>query len=314
MTTALKTIDPRSADPEAEALRRRYFELRDLVLSEFDSGRIEQAHRLSQEALAVAQQCDDPELVDMAFCNQSAMEINLGHHDEPCNRLRMILMRNRTPEVAFAAAYNLSFAYENRKAFKKALFYAQVSRDRALASAQAELIAKAHNQVGQCLLAESYFEKAAEEYHEALRYLPNEPSVPRAAVLGNLGYTKVILGNHREGFRLLFQAVRWYRRAGLRTYEAGHRLQLCYAYSEVERFERARAHGRRSLELAEESGDYEVIKYSLFLLGEVERSLGNYDEAWDYFERLQHEFYPHEPQLPEIMLLLETRQIVNLRA
>lgn len=307
-------IQDRQAD-DVESLRRRYYELRDQARIQVDEiGDLEAGLRLYDDATEVAEQLGDEELVDMAFCNRSAVEITLGDYDSSRERLRAILMRNRTFPISFAAAYNLSFSHEFKKEYKKALFYAQIARDRAVGSGDSQLVAKAHNQLGNCLLAESYFDAAASEFREAIGLLPAEQTVLRTAVLGNLGYAMVILGDHREGFRLLFESLRWCRRSGKHGYEAGLHLCLCYAYGEIGRYEPASRHGKRSLALAEAAGDSEGIKYALFMLGEVAKSLGEYDAAWDSFDRLQQEFYPGEPQLPELMLFFDTKQIVNLRA
>ena len=57
-----------------------------------------------------------------------------------------------------------------------------------------------------------------------------------------------------------------------------------------------------------------MIKLALFLMGSVEKAGGDVQAAYNYFERLQREFYPEVPNLPEMMLVVDARKVVNLRA
>lgn len=288
-------------------------ELRDRAWQEVYAGRLEEALGLLDEAVATAQRSGEPDLVDLAFCNRSSVAITLGRYDG-VPELREILMRNRDPEICFAAAYHLCGTYWFKKESKKALFYGQIARDRALATGKQEFIAKAHNMIGLCLVAESYFEEGIREYERALALLPEELSVLRAAILVNLAYPKAVLGEYTECFDLLFTCLRWYRRTGKLLYESWPHLVLCYTYIEIGRFDHAWRHGKRALDMAEKAKDHEAIKNALFLLGEVEKSVGDIDTAYDYYARLQREFCPEVANLPEMMLVVESKQLVNLRA
>ncbi len=294
--------------------RASFEELREQARDAIDAGSLDHALGLLDGALTEARDSGDQNLIDLAICNRAAVAVTLGRFEGEIPQLRFILLRNALEATCFTAAYTLSHAYELKKDFKKALFYAQIARDKALAENDGELIAKSHNQIGNCLLAESYLEQAVDEYHRALELLPETWSVERAMILANLAYTKVLLGEHREGFRLLFACLRWYRRTGKRVYTAWQHLFLCYAYLDIDRLHRAWTHGHRALSAAESTGDYDAIKNALFLLGEVEKSAGDYTAAAEYYKRLQHEFYPDNPSIPEMMMVVESKQIVNLRA
>jgi tetratricopeptide (TPR) repeat protein len=171
-----------------------------------------------------------------------------------------------------------------------------------------------YNQLANCLMDESRFSEAAKEYRRALRLQPEKKSVFRAVLLVNLGYCQMMLGRMDEGLPLTFRSLRWFRSFGARVYEIWAHLDLCYAYLEFDRPDRAREHGRRALQMAEESGDADLRKIALYLLGETERIAQDLDRAYEYFSCLQQEFYPESPQLLETMLLVGTRQLVNLRA
>lgn len=298
----------------AKPSQRSFEELRNLGRQAADSGDLSAALRYLDEALEVAQSSADQRLIDLAVCNRSAVLISLGRNQEPKADLRQILVSGNFPQNSFLAAYQLSRAHARDKAFKKGLFYAQIARDRALGLGSDKWLIHSYNQLANCLLDESRFEEAASEYRRALRLEATEPSVMRAVLLVNLGYCSMMLGRMREGLPLTFQSLRWFRRFGTRAYEIWAHLDLCYAYLELGRCRRARDHGRRSLALAEETGDAQCLKNALYLLGETERASGDLEPAYDYFSRLQQDFYPENPELVECMLLVGTRQLVNLRA
>ena len=237
-----------------------YADLRRRGTDELEAGRLEEALGLFGSALEIAEKIGDTELVDQALCNHAAILITLGRGEGELQGLREILLRSVTQEVGFSAAYLLARACEVKKSHKKSLFYAQVARDKALASGENDLIAKSRNQIGRALVAESHFARAVIEFEKALALLPEELSVVRLAVMVNMAYPKIILGEVREGFRLLFSALRWYRRSGKRLYEPWPHICLCYAYGEIGRSRRAWSHGRRGLEIAERTGDRETIR------------------------------------------------------
>lgn len=294
---------------------RSFEDLRAKGKAALEAGELNASLSYLEEALAIARRLSDPVLIDRAFCNRCALaNVLTGLAEEDFDELRDILMRSRCLETTFAAAYNLSHAHELRKAFKKALFYAQVARDRALSSFQTELIAKSHNQIGNCLLAESYFEQAIVEYECALTLLTGRMTLNRSAILLNIGYAKTILGDSRKGFELLYKCLRWYHQSGMRAYEAWAHIFLCHAHLEVDRVRYAAKHGARGLEVAEATGNQEAVKNVLFLLGEVEKASADFDAASAHFRRLQREFYPEAENLPAMMLLCDTKQLVNLRA
>lgn len=91
-------------------------------------------------------------------------------------------------------------------------------------------------------------------------------------------------------------------------------MYLCFGYMELGRWRYAWHHGCRALELAQEFGTMDVVKNSLYLLGNLEKTVGDIGSASDYFQRLQQEFYPDNKDLPQFMLCFETRDLVNLRA
>lgn len=293
---------------------RSYDELKELGFRAAENGALREALGHYQESLEAAREAEDQILVDLAVCNCSALEITLGRQNEVKADLREILMSGRCPENSFLAAYQLSRAHVRDKAYKKGLFYAQVARDRATSMGRDDWLVWSYNQLANCLMDESRFAEAAKEYRRALRLQPEDKSVFRAVLLVNLGYCLMMRGRMKDGLPLTFRSLRWFRSFGARIYEVWAHLDLCYAYIELDRIRRAQDHGRRALALAEESGDGDLRKIALYLLGETERTADNLEGAYKYFSCLQSEYYPESPQLVETVMLVGTRQLVNLRA
>ena len=289
-------------------------ELRDRGRRAVESGRLSDALDLFDRALAVARESGEAQQVDLAMANRGAVLISLGRQQEVIPELRGILVANRCPENCFFAAYNLSRAYYRSKQAKKGLFYARIARDRALALENRDWLAAGHNQVGSGLFLESYFEEAEAEYRRALDLGVAEHSVEHSMLLANLGYCLMTLDRGRDGVALALQALRSVRRRGARLYEVWPELFLSYGYLEMERIKSARRHGERALQLAESSGDSELVKNALFMLGEVEKTCGELERAHEHFSLLQQRFYPANPQVVALMVSVEMRNIVNLRA
>lgn len=298
----------------SRSVEASFEQLRDLGWRAAEHGDLQQALRFCDDAVDLALESNDQNLLDLAFCNRSSVLITLGRYREVTTELRQILIRGADAKNCFLAAYNLSRAHEQDKSFQKGLFYGRIARQKAKALRRAEWLASSYNQIANCLLAESYFEAAATDYRRALSQLGEEPSVRRTLILANLGYCKMMLGSWRDGMALSFQALRQFRRFRAEGFEVWPRLDLCYAYLESGRLRRARTHGERALEIAERTGDPTTVKNALYLLGEVERSEGETENAYGYFSRLQRRYYPDSPQLADLMARVSMRQSLNLRA
>jgi hypothetical protein len=69
----------------------------------------------------------------------------------------------------------------------------------------------------------------------------------------------------------------------------------------------------RALRLSAENADDDVRKKALFLMGEVTNLSGDCDVARDYFCELQERYYPDHTFLPEFLLAVDVRHVVNLK-
>ncbi|MEM6455595.1 MAG: hypothetical protein AAF772_10905, partial [Acidobacteriota bacterium] len=285
------------------------------VVEAIDRGDLRTALGFYARALELARADADGERLDRAICNHSAVRISLGDHVAPRPLLRDVLTRNRSRAACFLAADNLSRAYEYAKTFKKGLFYARVARSHARALGRPEWLASTYNQSGNCLLGLSYFAEAADEYAHALALFPADSTSPvRTALEANVGYCAMMRGEVRRGLALSLRSLRRFRRLGNRQQQAAIHLDCCYGYLECGQLTRARRHGSRALALAEAIWDGERVKNALFLLGETARAAGDQDAAVRRFDRLQKTFYPDQPHLTDLLVHLEMRQVVNLRA
>jgi tetratricopeptide (TPR) repeat protein len=283
-------------------------------LAALEAGRLDEAREAFAAALAAARTLGDPELVDRAFCNEAAVAISLGDVEAPVAPLREILLRNHSVANCYLAAYNIARAYELRKDHKKGLFYARIARDRAESLAHREWLASAWNQIANFLLGDSFFEEAASTYRRAVALLPGIETSRQLVYLTNLAYCDLMLGRMRTGVATLYRCLRTARRRGWRRGEMIAHVDLCYAHLELGRLREAERHGRHGLELAEAACEPDWVKNALYLLGEVAVVAGTPREGRDRFEQLQQRFYPEQPHLADLLVTVDVRGLVNLRA
>jgi len=302
----------------AEQIDREFERLLDEGRRHLAAERLDEALRTYEEAEVVAQARGDARGAELAFVNRCAVLIPMtraqGLPSEMMNRLREVLMAGRDDVNCFLAAYNIARTFEFVKEHRKGLFYARIALDRSRVIGSIDWLASSHNQIGNFLLAESHFEDACGEYEEALRLLPAEASRRKALILTNLGYGLVVLERPQQGLRLIYQSLRMLRRLGARREQVIPHLDLCFALLEVGRFRHAVRHGTQALALAEEAGEPDSIKQALFLLGEATHQTGGAQEAREIFQRLQERYFPEASHLADVLLTVDMRKLINLKA
>lgn len=304
----------RTGEPVAGEGDGEFEVLRGHVQRAIEAGCFEEAEVLSRRALDWARRHGDSRQVDLAVCNWAAVAIQLGRGEPQLRQLREILLRSDDPVNCRLAAYHLSLHYELAKNFKKSLFYARIAREHAELLGVTDWLSSSHNQIGNALLGESRVDEACGEYEKALALLPPEPSVCRALVLNNLGYCRMLQQRFREGCVLVHRCLADLRRFKARRYQVLPRLDLCFAYLETGRYGLARRHGAAALRMAEGLEQVDAIKNGLYLLGEVANLTGDAVTARAYFTRLQREFYSGISYLPEFLLAVDVRKVINLHA
>lgn len=293
----------------------QYFEeLRERTREEVRHGNLDAALELCDEAIAWARRFNDKDATDLAHCNRSSILVNQGRGTRVIAKLRQILLSSTNPEICTLAANNISRFHEMRQEGERGLFYARLSLDHAKQTDKPEPIARSYNQLGLLLVRDSYFEEAQDCFNQALNLLPKGPTHDANVVLYNLGYCLTMLGHNRRGFSHLFSSLKIAKQQTAEVWEMYPRLGLSFAYLEIDRPERAVVHARRGLLLAEKTGMHWQVKNALYLLGESEKLMGNELAAHGHFTRLQQEFYPDDPVIPDFLMATDVRKLINLMA
>ncbi|MEO7795661.1 MAG: hypothetical protein ABIV06_12900 [Thermoanaerobaculia bacterium] len=291
---------------EFQAARARWAEL-------VETGQMEEALVLVEAAVVWAEANGESLLHDRALCNRAAIALELGRGATHVPALRALLLRTADAENTYLAAYTIARHYELQKEHRKGLFYAQLARDRATALDENRQAASL-NYIANFLVAESRFEEAIAVYAEALTLLPSRDCL-RGAVIGyNLGYCNVLTGRSREGLTLLYASLRSLRRRGAEAHAMKAELDLAFALLETAHARPAGRHAARALAAAELCADADARKNALYLLGAAAVASGDRVGARRHFERLQQGFYPEADYLPELLLHVDVRDLVNLKA
>lgn len=294
-------------------LRAEYEALREHASEVLNQGQLQRALGEFTRAHELALQIGDRELEDIAFCNRSSVAIRLQLDDDSVLVLRQMLLRTADPQVAYLSAYNLARAYDNRKDYRKALFYARIAHRYSIELGEAGQQASALNWIGNALVALNDFSGGLEEYRKAEGLIEAEVSERRSLILVNLGYCLLLTGATDDGFRALIRALRMARRLRAPVAQSAGHLCLSFAHLLVGRPWYAVRHGAEALELAEAHGDERTMKLALLLLGEAYKQGDKVPAALECFELLQETYYPGMPQVPEMLLGVDVCRVINLR-
>ncbi|HEX9735038.1 MAG TPA: hypothetical protein VGG06_23955 [Thermoanaerobaculia bacterium] len=296
---------------------REYFlGLRDTVRHAVVRGELEQALVICDEAHRWAERHGSPTDVDFVSCSQLAIRLHQGHGDSVIRELQKILMRSSDATIRHLAAYSISNYYELREDFEKSRFYTQLALDHAAKAGSDFYLARTHTNFGNLLIRESHFEDALLSLEKALELFTEEQLYERLSVLTGMGYCHLASGRYTEGFEKLFTVRRTYLRLRMGWGMALGRLRLsfCFGYLEIGKYRLAILHGRAGMEIGERCGDHSLVKKALYLLGEAEKLDGDEMAAYTYYARLQEEFYPDNPYLPDLLLDHDTNTFINLWA
>lgn len=294
-----------------EELRRRGFEA-------VQAGSLPEATLYFERAVDVAGNEGDGERHDLALCNLAIVHVELCETDEAVidrdlESLRGILARTHTVENGWLASHHVARIYERRKFFKKGLFYARMALDRSAWVDRADWTAYSHNLLGNLLLAECWLDEAVEHYEQALALLSGD-DVWRARALDNLGYCRGLEGDLEGALELLQESREIFDRHGAERYTLSNHLALSFVHLKAARPDSASEHARAASELARRYHDPEGLKNALYMLGESLRRLDLSEAAADAFGQLQRRFYPDQPAIGDLLMQLDTLELVNLRA
>jgi tetratricopeptide (TPR) repeat protein len=288
--------------------QNRAEELRMAAYALVGSGHYEEALGIYDEALGAA---NDDAIRELITINKADVLVALERNGPEVQALPAILMRRRNPHHTFLAAYALLYKHRTAGETKRAMFYGHHAYDTAVEAEQPFWQIAALNELGVVYEIDSQFTEAIEYFDKALALMAavTDPSIhaaSRIAVVANLGYNKLLIGNTAEGLALLHSVVDLIEAPAAKSDAL---IDLCYGYLDLEEYEKARQYGEAGLELASETRQ---IRNAHYLLGEACYKGGDTDAAEFHFEELAR-FYPQFRNLKNLLYAIDLRSMLNLR-
>ena len=282
-----------------------------------DAGQLEEARGPLRSGPHLGPRARRAPQVDLGICNRAAVAIELGRGDGELPRLREILVRNGDPVNCQLAAYNISRYYELTKNYKKCAVLRPHRPRRAGVLGRRDWLASSHNLIGNTLLAESFIDEACREYEKALE-LMRRRSRPSGAARSST--TSATAASCRGATT----------RATACSTRACASLKRCGAAA-VRDLRPPRPLLRPSRDRAAFASPSGTARAALALAETMERSgrrsrtpstcsarspnlSGDVEAARGYFGRLQRDFFPDAGYLPEFLLAVDVRKLVNLHA
>ena len=289
-------------------LNQRIEELRQEALAKVRSEEFDDALAMYDEALSLA---TDEEVHELLTINKGHALIAAERTGPEVKALPMILMRRRNPHHTFLASYALMYTHRLMSESKRAIFYGNIALAAAKEAEQTFWELAALNELGMVYEIDSQFAKAIATFEQALACLDqvsnqSDQTFSRVYVIGNLGYNKLLIGDTREGLRLLHSVIDDIATDHLRS---DAYVDLCYGYLDLNEYETARRYGEMSLALASEPRQ---IRNAHYLLGEAAYKMGDVDAAEQHFEHLAR-FYPQFRHLKSLLFAIDLRSMLNLK-
>jgi tetratricopeptide (TPR) repeat protein len=286
----------------------RIEELRQRALDQVRSENFDEALALYDEAFGLA---DDEEVRELITINKGHALIAAERTGPEVKALPMILMRRRNPHHTFLASYALMYTHRLTSESNRAIFYGNIALEAAKQAEQTFWQLAALNELGMVYEIDSQFAKAIATFEQALACLDqisnqSDQTFSRVYVIGNLGYNKLLVGDTREGLRLLHSVIDDIATDHLRS---DAYVDLCYGYLDLNEYKTARRYGEMSLALASEPRQ---IRNAHYLLGEATYKMGDVEAAEQHFEQLA-KFYPQFRHLKSLLFAIDLRSMINLK-
>ncbi len=282
--------------------------LRQAALAHVRNEEYEAALTLYDQALAAAA---DEEARELITINKADALIAIERSGPEVQQLPMILMRRRNHHHTFLAAYALMYKHRLQNEPKRGIFYGQVALDAAEAANEPMWKLGALNELGIIYETDSQFAPAIDCFGQALALVdsvsnPEDQSFGRVAIVQNLAYNKLQVGEIQEAIDLIHSVL---DKIQVPSTVADSHLDLSYGYLELEDFERARHYGELGLSLAAEPRQ---IRNAHYLLGEIAYKSDDLDAAEFHFEELAR-YYPQFRNLKSLLFAIDLRSMVNFR-
>jgi tetratricopeptide (TPR) repeat protein len=290
-------------------LNSRIEELRQEALAKVRSEEFDDALAMYDEALSLA---TDEEVRELLTINKGHALIAAERTGPEVKALPMILMRRRNAHHTFLASYALMYTHRLTSETKRAIFYGQIALDAANQSDQIYWKLAALNELGIVYEIDSQFPKAIECLEQALVCVDHDSSdsaahsFSRVAIITNLGYNKLLVGDTREGLDLLHSVVDEIKTPHSKSDAFA---DLCYGYLDLLSYEEARYYGDLALEFACEPRQ---VRNAHYLTGEAAYKAGDVESAEEHFEELSR-FYPQFRHLKSLLFAIDLRSMINLK-
>jgi tetratricopeptide (TPR) repeat protein len=290
-------------------LQSRIEELRQDALAKVRSEEFDDALAMYDEALTIA---EDEEVRELLTINKGHALIAAERTGPEVKALPMILMRRRNPHHTFLASYALLYTHRLTGEMKRAIFYGQIALDAANEADQPFWKLAALNELGIVYETDSQFPRAIECLDQALACLERDGSdsaahsFSRVAIITNLGYNKLLVGDTTEGLRLLHSVVEQITTPHAKS---DAYVDLCYGYLDLEEYEKARGYGELALEFASEERQ---VRNAHYLIGEAAYKSGDVEASEEHFEELAR-FYPQFRHLKSLLFAIDLRSMINLK-
>jgi len=290
-------------------LNSRIETLRQEALAKVRSEEFDVALAMYDEALALA---TDEEARELLTINKGHALIAAERTGPEVKALPMILMRRRNPHHTFLSSYALMYTHRLTSETKRAIFYGQIALEAASQAAQMYWKLAALNELGIVYEIDSQFPKAIECLEQALECVDHDSSdaaahsFSRVAIITNLGYNKLLVGETTEGLRLLHSVVDEIQTPHSKSDAFA---DLCYGYLDLDEFEKALHYGNLAIEFACEPRQ---VRNAHYLTGEAAYKAGDVESAEEHFEQLAS-FYPQFRHLKSLLFGIDLRSMINLK-
>lgn len=283
-------------------------QLRQLALARARAEQYDEALALYDEALTVVTDDDVRELLTI---NKADAMIAAGRNGAEVQALPAILMRRRNLHHTFLAAYALMFLHRTENNIRRAIVFGETALRAATEANQPFWKLAALNDLGICYEIDSQFPRAIECLNEAMELtalMPNpaERKFSQTAIIQNLGYNKLLVGETIQGLQMIHAVI---DEIEVPSSKSDSYIDLCYGYLELKEFEKARYFGEIGLEHAAEPRQ---VRNAHYLLGEAAYEMGDIESAELHFDELT-KFYPQFRNLKKLLFAIDLRSMVNLR-
>jgi len=283
-------------------------QLRQLALTRARSEQFDEALALYDEALTLT---DNDEARELITINKADAMIASGRSGPEVQSLPAVLMRRRNLHHTFLAAYALMFLHRTESNIRRAIVFGETALRAANEADEAFWKLAALNDLGICYEIDSQFAKAIECLDQALALTsiisdPAERKFSETAILQNLGYNKLLVGETLDGLEIIHRVLDVIE---VPSSIPDSYIDLCYGYLELRDFEKARHYGEIGLEFAIEPRQ---VRNAHYLLGEAAYEMGDIEAAESHFDELT-KFYPQFRNLKKLLFAIDLRSMVNLR-